>query len=205
MSGPQRLFDAPVQPPSSSWPERSHFSPSARRAGPLPAPVPPCRVLFPLDRLDASWACRVEPIVTHYDRQQGRSHQNSSAGICVSVPIGASCHGSRSGQSPLDLGLYKAELRGPDEFWATDGEGTEGMVHPLYHDQHTRMYYVEGTHDGRFLPRVTGKALVLFRLQPVQDGQGASRSTIQWWPTCGSITGCTPGCCRCFVRSLAMW
>ena len=47
------------------------------------------------------------------------------------------------------------------------------MVHPLYHDQHTRMYYVEGTHDGRFCRRVTGKALVLFRLQPVQDGQGS--------------------------------
>ncbi len=45
-------------------------------------------------------------------------------------------------------------------------------MHPLYQDRQSRLYYVEGTHDGRFLPRVSGKALVLFKLQPVKDRQG---------------------------------
>ena len=72
----------------------------------------------------------------------------------------------------LDLGLYKAEQRGQEEFWATDGEGTEGIVHSLFRDPTTRIYYVEGSHDGRFLPRVSGKAVVLLRLHPVTDNRG---------------------------------
>jgi hypothetical protein len=31
---------------------------------------------------------------------------------------------------------------------------------------------VEGSHDGRFLPRVSGKAVVLLRLHPVTDNRG---------------------------------
>jgi hypothetical protein len=34
------------------------------------------------------------------------------------------------------------------------------------------MYFAEGSHDGRLLPRVTGKALVLLRLQSVRDNHG---------------------------------
>ena len=148
---------------------------SVGHAEPDRCPLPSLHagVLFPLDRIDASWACRVEPIVTHYTTANKvgpiRTPLPESVYLyLLEHPVMAAALVNR-----LDLGLYKAELRGPDEFWATDGEGTEGMVYPLYHDQHTRMYYVEGTHDGRFLPRVTGKALVLFRLQPVQDGQGS--------------------------------
>jgi hypothetical protein len=72
----------------------------------------------------------------------------------------------------LDLGLYKAEQKEQPKFWATDGEGTEGVIHPLYQDRTTRMYFVQGNHDGRRLPQLTGKALVLLRLEPVTDSRG---------------------------------
>ncbi|CAE6786652.1 MAG: hypothetical protein H8K06_00265 [Nitrospira sp.] len=137
-----------------------------------PLPSLHAGVLFPLDRIDAAWACRIEPIVTHYTtaNKVGPIRTPLPEQIYLYLlehPVMAAALANR-----LDLGLYKAELRGPDEFWATDGEGTEGIVHPLYQDRSTRIYYVEGTHDGRFVPRVSGKALVLFKLHPVQDGQG---------------------------------
>ena len=46
------------------------------------------------------------------------------------------------------------------------------MVDGLFRDPTTRIYYVEGSHDGRFLPRVSGKAVVLLRLHPVTDNRG---------------------------------
>ena len=67
---------------------------------------------------------------------------------------------------------HEAEQREQGEFWATAGEGTEGIVPPLLRDPATRIYYVEGSHDGRFLPRVSGKAVVLLRLHPVTDNRG---------------------------------
>ena len=72
----------------------------------------------------------------------------------------------------LDLGLYKAEVRESGEFWATDGEGTEGIIHPVIQDGTTRVYFAQGSHDGRLLPKVTGKAVVLLRLSPVTDSRG---------------------------------
>ncbi len=129
-------------------------------------------LVFPLDQVDAAWTCRLEPIIAHYTtaNKVGPIRTPLSEQVYLYLlehPVMAAALVNR-----LDLGLYKAELRGSEKFWATDGEGTEGIVHPLYQDRSTRIYYLEGTHDGRFLPRVSGKALVLFKLQSVKDGQG---------------------------------
>ncbi len=147
---------------------------SAGQAGMNRCPLPSLHagVPFPLERIDAAWTCRIEPIVTHYTTANKvgpiRTPLPESVYLyLLEHPVMAAALANR-----LDLGLYKAEWRGPDEFWATDGEGSEGIVHPLYQDRQSRLYYVEGTHDGRFLPRVSGKALVLFKLQPVKDRQG---------------------------------
>lgn len=129
-------------------------------------------LLFPLDQVDAAWRCRIEPIITHYTTANRVGPERTPLPESVYLylldhPVMAAALVNR-----LDLGLYKAELRGMQEFWATDGEGTEGVVRVLYQDRVTRIYYVEGTHDGRFLPRVSGRAVVLLRLQPLTDNRG---------------------------------
>ena len=129
-------------------------------------------VVFPLDQVEAAWACRLEPIVTHYTTANKVGPQRTPLPQPVFLylldhPVMAAMLVNR-----LDLGLYKAEQRGQEEFWATDGEGTEGIVHSLFRDPATRIYYVEGSHDGRFLPRVSGKAVVLLRLHPVTESRG---------------------------------
>ena len=129
-------------------------------------------LVFPLDHVDAAWTCRLEPIIAHYTTANkiGPIRTPLPEDVYLYLlehPVMTAALANR-----LDLGLYKAEMRGPEAFWATDGEGTEGIVRPLYQDRSTRIYYLEGTHDGRFVPRVSGKALVLFRLQPIKDGQG---------------------------------
>ena len=129
-------------------------------------------VVFPLDQVEAAWACRLEPIITHYTTANKVGPERTPLPHHVFVylldhPVMAAALVNR-----LDLGLYKAEPRGQGEFWATDGEGTDGIVHALFHDQATRIYYVEGSHDGRFLPRVSGKAVVLLTLRSVTDSRG---------------------------------
>jgi hypothetical protein len=73
----------------------------------------------------------------------------------------------------LELGLYKSEVRGPDRFWGSDGEGTEGIVQLVYKDRTSRLYFLEGSHNSRLLPDVTGKAVVLLRMNSVTESNGA--------------------------------
>lgn len=128
-------------------------------------------VTFPMDQVNATWACRLQPIVSHYTTATkiGPMRTPLPEDIFLYLldhPVMAAALVNR-----LDFGLYKAELRGSGDFWATDGEGTEGIIHPLFQDGTTRMYFAQGSHDGRLLPRVTGKAVVLLRLHPVTDSR----------------------------------
>ncbi|HVG02652.1 MAG TPA: hypothetical protein VM842_07150 [Nitrospira sp.] len=137
-----------------------------------PLPLQHAGVSFPLDHLDDAWSCRLEPIISHY------TTATKIGPVRTPLPQDMLLHFLDHPEmaaalvNRLDFGLYKAEPRGPQDFWATDGEGTEGIIHPLYQDNATRMYYAQGSHDGRLLPRVTAKVLVLLRLQSVTDSRG---------------------------------
>ncbi|MEP7150857.1 MAG: hypothetical protein ABI856_04030 [Nitrospira sp.] len=129
-------------------------------------------VTFPMDLVNATWACRLHPIVSHYTTATKIGPMRTPLPEHVFLylldhPVMAAALVNR-----LDFGLYKAELRGSGEFWATDGEGTEGIIHPVIQDGTTRVYFAQGSHDGRLLPKVTGKAVVLLRLHPVTDSRG---------------------------------
>lgn len=69
----------------------------------------------------------------------------------------------------LYLGLYQSEARGPGRFWGDDGEGTKGIVELVYEDPTNRIYFLEGVHESRLLPRVTGKAVVFLRTDVIRD------------------------------------
>jgi hypothetical protein len=129
-------------------------------------------VTFPLERVEEAWACRLRPIVEHYTTANKIGPQRTP--LAESVYLYLLDHPATAAAlvNRLDFGLYKAEQREGTEFWITDGEGTEGVVQPLFQDRTTRMYFVQGSHDGRFLPRVTGKAVVLLSIHPVKDGRG---------------------------------
>ncbi|MDP9131517.1 MAG: hypothetical protein M3M98_00075 [Nitrospirota bacterium] len=129
-------------------------------------------VSFPLDQVESAWSCRFRPIIGHYTTATKIGPMRTPLPEQVFLylldhPVMTAALVNR-----LDLGLYKAEQRGQQEFWATDGEGTEGNIHPVFQDRTTRMYYAHGSHDGRLLPQVTGKAVVLLRLRPVTDSRG---------------------------------
>jgi hypothetical protein len=69
----------------------------------------------------------------------------------------------------LKLGRYQSEARGPDRFWGDDGEGTKGIVELVYEDSASRIYFLDGTHESRLLPHVTGKAVVFLRMNVIGD------------------------------------
>ena len=129
-------------------------------------------VIFPVEKLDPDWACRLQPIINHYTTvsKVGPRRTDFSESLYRQLldrpPLAAALI------NRLDLGLYKSEARGPGRFWGYDGEGTEGVVQLVYQDRTSRIYYLEGSHDSRLLPNIAGKAVVLLKMDPVKDADG---------------------------------
>jgi hypothetical protein len=130
-------------------------------------------VTFSVQKVAPEWTCRLQSIITDY------TTANKVGPIQAAIP--ESMYRYLLDRPPLaaglinrlDLGLYKAERRGPDRYWGNDGEGTEGLVELVYQDRISRIYYLEGTHYSRLLPNMTGKAVLLLRMTPVKLANGA--------------------------------
>jgi len=137
-------------------------------------------IVFPVQHVAGDWACRLKFVIDHYTTANSVGPLKTAMDEAVYLhlldhpPVAAALI------NRLDLAEYKAETRGPGLWWGNDGEGTEGMVHLVYQDPNTRIYYLEGTHRSPLLPNLTGKAVVFLRMGAVQEpsGLGAMQSTI---------------------------
>lgn len=127
---------------------------------------------FPMEHVDEASACRLHPIITNY------TTANKVGPIRILLPetmyVYLLDHPPMAAAliNRMDLGLYQAESRGPDRYWGSDGEGTEGLVELVYQDRTNRIYYLEGSHESRLLPHLTGKAVVFLRMTPVKEVDG---------------------------------
>ena len=154
---------------------------------PVPAQAESCHiapqhagVTFPVDRIDAAWVCRLQPIIDDFTtaNKVGPIQTPLQESVYVYLldrpPVAAAL------VNRLELGLYKAETRGPGRYWGDDGEGTVGLVELVYQDPRHRLYYLEGSHHSTLLPHLTGKAVVMLSLATVKDavGQEAVETTL---------------------------
>jgi hypothetical protein len=152
-----------------TWPAAAGADPAAPAC---PLPMQHAGLTFPVDHIPSSWACRLQPLMTDYTTANkiGPIRTPLSEELYLYLldhPTVATTLVDR-----LELGLYKAVMQRPGEFWGSDGEGTEGLVQLVYEDRASRLYYLEGSHDGTLLPHVTGKAVVLLWMRPVQGSEG---------------------------------
>jgi len=127
---------------------------------------------FPVEKVADKWACRLQEVVDD-------STVSNTVGP-IQVALSESLYQYLLDRPPLaaglikrlNLGLYQSEAREPDRFWGDDGEGTKGIVQLVYQDAVSRVYYLEGSHDSRFLPHLTGKAVVFLRMNVGHDAGG---------------------------------
>jgi len=127
---------------------------------------------FPVEKVESNWTCRLQEVIDH-------SIVSNTVGP-IQTALSPSLYDYLLDRPPLaaglikrlKLGLYQSEARGPGRFWGDDGEGTKGLVQLVYQDTTSRIYYLEGSHDSRFLPHLTGQAVVLLRMSPAKDSSG---------------------------------
>lgn len=129
-------------------------------------------VSFPVEQIEPHWACRLQPIISQYTTANKLGPLRTPLPEAVYLSLLDRPPMTAALVNRLGIALYQSEMRGPGRYWGNDGEGTEGNVELVYQDRTSRVYYLEGSHDSRFLHHITGKAVVLLRMHPVKDSNG---------------------------------
>ena len=135
---------------------------------------------FPVQHLREDWSCRLAYVIDQPTTANSVGPLRAAMDRVMYLhlldrpPLAAALI------NRLDLADYKAETRGSGRWWGSDGEGSEGIVELVHAESTTRIYYLEGTHRSRFLPNVSGKAVVFLRMNAVTDPNGlpAMESTL---------------------------
>ena len=148
------------------------ISSSLAQSGTCTLPSQHAGVTFPVEQIEANWACRLEPIISHYTTANKLGPLRTPLPQVVYLYLLDHPPMAASLVNRLGIAPYQSEIRGSGRYWGNDGEGTEGTVELVYQDRTSRVYYLEGSHDRRFLPRITGKAVVLLRMNQVTDSNG---------------------------------
>ncbi|HEU4683395.1 MAG TPA: hypothetical protein VFS39_02690 [Nitrospira sp.] len=147
---------------------------AASESRPEACRLPPEHVglTFPVNQVQQEWACRLEAVVANYTTANKVGPIRTALAEAVYTYFLDRPPTAAALINRLDLGLYKSEARGPGRWWGDDGEGTQGLVHLVYQDPRSRIYFLEGSHHSRLLPNITGKAVVFVRMTPVKDAEG---------------------------------
>ena len=130
--------------------------------------------LFPVEKLDARARCRIGAVV----------HGYTTAGLIgpVQSPVTPELYEYLLDRPPLiasltdrlDLGSYQFTVRGPNQYWVNDGEGTQGLLTLVYQDSTHRIYHIDGFHEGQIFPMVRAKAAAFMHITPVTTPDGYS-------------------------------
>ncbi len=122
---------------------------------------------FPVDRLDPASRCLIGEVINGY----------TTVGVMgpIRIPIALDLYVYlidrpvllASLLRQLDMAKYELSPKGPNQYWVDDGDGTQGLLTLLYHDQTSRIYHVEGYYQGRLFPMVRGRATLFLKLAPV--------------------------------------
>ena len=129
-------------------------------------------LLFPVDRISSDWTCRLQPII--------ESNTTVTRVGPIRVALSEPLYRYLLSEPPfaaalirrLGLGAYHSQAWGEGRFWGDDGEGTKGFVQLVYQDAESRIYLLDGSHEGRLLPHMTGKAVVFLRMAVARDQEG---------------------------------
>ncbi len=149
--------------------------PATVRSAPCTLAAQHVGLTFPVEQVSAEWVCRLQPIIDNHTTARKIGPITTALTKSLYIHLLDHPHVAAALINRLDLAPYKAETREPGRYWGSDGEGTEGIVQLVYQDHTSRIYYLEGSHQSRLLPNVTGKAVIFLRMAAVK-GEGQSEA-----------------------------
>jgi hypothetical protein len=153
---------------------------SASSPGTAGGPAQPCPlskehggVEFPVEGLSTEARCLISEVVDDATTQ-------GTTGPVV-TPIARPLYEFLLDRPPLTAGLatrldlapYECTVTDQKRFWINDHDGTQGQFTFLFRDASSRIYYIDGFHEGHIIPRVTARAVIFLRVNEIRTPEGA--------------------------------
>lgn len=128
---------------------------------------------FPVEQLDPDTRCRLGAVVNHATTVGAVGPLRTSIPpslyeFLLDRPVLIAALGHR-----LGLGHYQFTAKGPDQFWGDDGEGTQGLLSLVQRTGSSRIYHIDGYHEGHVFPMVKARAVVFVNVLPVTASDGS--------------------------------
>ncbi|TAJ07195.1 MAG: hypothetical protein EPO61_14610 [Nitrospirae bacterium] len=127
---------------------------------------------FPVDRLDSASRCLVSSV----------ADSPTTAGLVgpIRIPIPQYLYEYLLDHptiiaallQKMGMGNYQFMHRGPNQFWGNDGDGTQGLFSLLQREGTTRIYHIDGYHEGHVFPMVRAKAVVFLKMAQTASPDG---------------------------------
>ena len=135
------------------------------------------KITFPVELLTSEARCWLADVIDH----------PSTTGVIgpSQTPIGLVLYGylldhpvmTARLMARLGMGTFQITEEGVNRYHVNDGEGAEGSLWIVSHDQHHRIYYIDGEHRSTLFPTVKAKTAVFLQLLPGQTAH--SRSNVE--------------------------
>ncbi|MBM4134145.1 MAG: hypothetical protein FJ245_10285 [Nitrospira sp.] len=130
------------------------------------------RITFPVDRLDSVSRCLVSYVAD--------SPTTSGSVGPVRIPVPQYLYEFLLDHPSLiaalvrkmGMGNYEFADKGPNRFWGNDGDGTQGLLSLLQREGTTRIYHIDGYHEGHVFPMVRAKAVVFLKIAQTASPDG---------------------------------
>lgn len=128
---------------------------------------------FPVEQLDPDTRCRLGAVVNHATTVGAVGPLRTSIPpslyeFLLDRPVLMAGLVHR-----LALGHYQFTAKGPNQFWGDDGEGTQGLLSLVQRTGSSRIYHIDGYHEGQVFPMVKARAVVFVNVLPVTSPDGA--------------------------------
>lgn len=147
-------------------------SETAPAAEPCPVAAEQGGGKFPVERLDQPTRCLLSAV----------ANSPTTSGLVgpVRTPIPPHLYEYLLDHPPLiaalvqklSMGNYQFTQKGAHQYWGDDGDGTQGLLSLVQHEGATRIYHIDGYHEGHVFPMVRAKAVVFLRISPVASPDG---------------------------------
>lgn len=142
-------------------------------AGDCQVPAEQGGLTFPIHRLDAPSRCLIGSVINGYTTSgtMGPVYTPVTRGLydyLLDRPIVTA-----SLLQALGMATYHFSKKGSTQYWVNDGDGTQGLLTLLYHDETSRIYHIDGFHEGRIFPMVRAKAVVFLNVKTSTTPEGS--------------------------------